>query len=108
MSDLKHFGNSFGGADKDVCRACGNESSTHDWINGVCKSCQTEALTDRSINITKVYLKWLTVCVFLIAIVELVLNFATLGFYSKMMKANTLVIRLSKFTFKKVDNGFEI
>jgi hypothetical protein len=101
MSDLKHFGNSFGGPDKDVCRACGNESSTHDWINGVCRSCQTEALTDRSIDITKVYLKWLTLCVFLIAIVELVLNLATLGFYSKWMSPNTLTTRLGKYIVRK-------
>lgn len=100
MSDLKHFGNSMFGPDKDVCQTCGVESNTHNWYNGTCKSCQDKSKR-KSVNITKVYLKWLTLLVFIVAMLEMCLNLATLGFYSKWMKPRTLATRLGKYIVRK-------
>lgn len=101
MSELKHFGNSMFGPDKDVCQTCGNESSTYYWVDGVCKSCQDKDPKGRTIEITKFYLMWLTVLVFIVAIFETVLNLGTLGLYSKWMRPNTLATRLGKYIVKK-------
>jgi len=98
MNELKHFGNSFGGPEKDVCQTCGNESSTHNWVNGVCKSCQPQK---KSIDITKPYLMWLSAFIFIVAIFELCLNLATLGYYNKWMRPNTLTTRLGKYIVRK-------
>jgi hypothetical protein len=97
MSDLQHFGSSIFGPDKDVCQTCGNESSTHNWRDGVCKSCQQK----KSIDITKPYLMWLSAFIFIVAIFELCLNLATLGYYSKWMRPNTLTTRLGKYIVRK-------
>ena len=101
MSELKHFGNSMFGPEKDVCQTCGNESSTHDWVNDVCNSCQDKDPKGRTIDITKGWLMWLSAFIFIVAIFELALNLATLGFYSKKMRPNTLATRLGKYIIKK-------
>ena len=102
MNDLKHFGNSMFGPDEDICQTCGNESNTMYWKNGVCQTCQNNKhLKNNSIDITKVYLKWLTLLVFVVALFEMCLNLATLGFYSKWMRPNTLATRLGKYIIRK-------
>ena len=83
QDDLRHFGNSMFGPDKDVCQACGNESSTYGWVNGVCKSCVEKR---EEITITKVWLKYLTFFATMLAIVETIINFATLTLYFRIIK----------------------
>jgi len=77
MNELKHFGNSFGGPDKDVCQSCGNESSTMYWQDGVCKSCQDGR--KKTLEITTPFLMVLAMMMFPLAIIEILLNIATLG-----------------------------
>jgi len=82
MSELKHFGNSMFGPDKDVCRTCGNESSTYNWVNGVCKNCQEP--DGHIIYVSKSYLKVLAILIFPIAMVEVIINLVTFGLYTKI------------------------
>ena len=99
MNEPKHFGNSMFGPDQDVCQTCGNESNTIYWKNGVCQSCQEKKYN--AYDITKPFLKFLTMMMFLVAIIEFALNIATLGFYSKWMKGNTLMTRLGRYIILK-------
>ena len=102
MNELKHFGNSMFGPDKDVCQTCGNESNTMYWKNGVCQSCQEKKYNaNNGLDITKPFLKVLTMMMFLVAIIEFALNLVTFGFYSKWMSPNTLMNRLGRYIMLK-------
>ena len=99
MNELKHFGNSMSGPDEDVCQTCGNESNTMFWRNGVCQSCQENK--SNTYDITKPFLKFLTMMMFLVAIVDFLLNIVTLGFYAKWTKGKTLMMRLGQYIILK-------
>lgn len=101
QNELKHFGNSMFGPEKNCCEICGNESNTRDWVGGVCKYCQKP----KELVITKAWLKWLVLFTFLIAIVETIINFATLSIYIRLMKT-TLSQRLLKYTVEREQRKF--
>ena len=67
MNELKHFGNSFGGPDKDICVSCGMEKSTYYSYQGVCKECRDKEENNNKVNRMKGLFMRLLVLGFIIA-----------------------------------------
>jgi hypothetical protein len=99
--ELKHFGRSFSGEEMADCKGCGENWYVKWHKDGFCQSCQEKGLgKGKSIDITTVKGKCISLAVFPVAIFEMCLNIVTLGFYSRWMNGRTLIVRMLNYAVK--------
>ena len=101
MSKLKKIKNKKFVPSEYSCSNCGSDSNKMCWVNGICENCRDKPLKGKkTIEITKPILIFFSFCMFPIAIIEIILNLFSLGFYNKISK-KSLTAKLGSYIAKK-------